>query len=167
MPLLTARHLAEMRGRYEPQRSFDWLIEFEIGSAREIIKLAVDQAFMPTESNEPIELHYGNEVQYAAGKARWEFGQLSIRDMVDLDIARQISEWRKTVYNPITGDIFFAKDYKKQGTIILLSPEGSIQRKWKVEGLWPTAVSYGQLDYAANDIVRIQCTIAFDRAYRI
>jgi len=167
MPRLTARHLAEMKGRYEPQRAFDWLVEFPIAGGQEVVKMTVEQAFLPTEMNEPIELHYGNEVQYAAGKARWEFGQLSIRDMVDLDVARYISNWRARVYDPVGGDIHFAKDYKEQGYVILLAPDGSVERTWKVEGLWPTSVSYGALDYTANDIVRIQCTVAFDRAYRI
>lgn len=162
---VTARHLAEMKGAYEPQRTFDWVINFPIPKAGEIT-LAVESAWMPTEMNEPIELHYGNEVQYVAGKARWEFGQLVIRDMVDKDIAQALADWRKTVYNPQTGQIFFAANYKVMGDLILLDPTGAGDRVWKVEGLWPSQVSFGSIDYTQNDIVRLQVTIAFDRAYR-
>jgi hypothetical protein len=166
MPRVTAKHLAEMRGSYEPQRSFDWLIEFEI-PGRDVITMTIEQGFTPTEMNEVIELPYGNETQYVAGKARWEFGQLSIRDMVDKDVAKYIDEWRRQVYDPKTGDIKFAREYKSQGNIILLDPSGGSQRMFKVIGLWPQQVSFGDLDYSNSDIVRIQVVVAFDRAWRV
>lgn len=163
---VSARHLAPgPGGHYEPQRSYDWQLQLNVPGAGDII-WTVDQAFLPTESNEPIELHYGNEVQYVAGKARFESGQISVRDMVDVDMQSYINEWRRKVYNPKDGSVNWATDYKTTGYLVLLDPKGQKTRKWKLIGLWPQQVQFGPaLDYNNNDIVRIEITLVYDRAH--
>jgi hypothetical protein len=166
MPLVNAKHLAPgPGGKYEPQRNFDWQLELQVPGS-EIIKLAVASVTGITESNEPIELHYGNEVHYVAGKARFEAGQIVVRDMVDVDVNAQINEWRRKVYDPHSGEIHYASAYKAEGDLILLDPEGAERATWHIVGLWPQNVNFGDLDYESNDIVRIQVVMTFDRAYR-
>lgn len=163
---VSARHLAPgPGGHYEPQRSYDWQIQLNVPGAGDII-WTCDQAFAPTESNEQIELHYGNEVQYVAGKARFEPGQLSVRDMVDIDMQAHINAWRRMVYDPKTGAVNWATDYKTNGYLVMLDPKGSKSRKWKLIGLWPSQVAFAPaLDYNNNDIVRIDITLTYDRAF--
>lgn len=163
---VSARHLAPgPGGKYEPQRVYDWQIQLSVPGAGDII-WTVDQAFLPTVSNEPIELHYGNEVQFVAGKARVEPGQISVRDMVDVDMQAYIAQWRDKVHNFRTGATNWATDYKTNGYLVLLDPKGSKQRKWKLVGLWPQQVSFAPaLDYNNNDVVRIEITLVYDRAF--
>lgn len=166
MPIVNATHLAPgPGGKYEPQRAFDWLLELQVPGQEEI-KLAVQSAFVPTELNEPIELHYGNEVQFVAGKARFEAGQISVRDFVSPDLNQLISDWRKLVYDAKTGVIHYATSYKRTGNLMLLDPEGAVKKTWHLVGLWPQSVNYGQLDYSQNDVVHIEIALVFDRAYR-
>jgi hypothetical protein len=166
MGIVTAKHLAPGQGgKFEPQRNFDWQLDLQIPGGYEI-KMSVSSVTGITESNEPIELHYGNEVQYVAGKARFEAGQLVVRDMVDVDVNGKISEWRKLVYSAQSGAIQYASNYKRNGTLLLLDPTGAERASWNVVGLWPQSVNYGQLDYESNDIVRIEVVMLFDRAWR-
>lgn len=166
MPNVNAKHLAPgPGGKYEPQRTHNWELELQIPGA-EIVKLAIASMTGVTESNEPIELHYGNEVQFVAGKARFEAGQLSVRDMVDVDVNQQINAWRRKVYDPQSGQIHYASEYKTEGDLLLLDPEGATRAVWHIVGLWPSSVNYGGLDYESNDVVRIEVVMPFDRAWR-
>lgn len=167
MPGVNAKHLAPgAGGKYEPQRNFDWWLTLDIPGG-DIVKLAISSVTGISESNEPIELHYGNEVHYVAGKARFDAGQLSIRDMVDVDVASKIDEWRRLVYDPNSGVIFRADKYKKTGNIQLLDTMGISRANWEIRGLWPQAVNFGDLDYESNDLVRIQVTMQYDRAIKV
>lgn len=163
---VSAKHLAPgPGGKHEPQRLYDWQLQLTVPGAGDII-WTVESAFLPTESNEVIELPYGNEVQFVAGKARVEPGNISIRDMCDVDMQKHVSEWRKKVHDFETGATGWATDYKTNGYLVLLDPTGSRkQRKWKITGLWPQSVNFSEagLEYGNNDIVRIGVSIVFDR----
>jgi hypothetical protein len=167
MASVGAFHLAPQGGGYEPQRTFNWHVIFPEGG--KIIELAIDSAFLPSNSNEPIELHYGNERHWVAGKAQFQFGQIIVKDFISEDVSRVINEWRKKVYNPSDGKIKLATNYKRKGRIVMTDPEGNQTREWELQGMWPQAVNNAAngLAYQQNDIVRIEVVIAFDRAIRL
>lgn len=160
-----AFHLAPQKGGYEPQRTFDWRLEFTM-DGKEVIALAVESTSLPQESNEPIELPYGNESHWVAGRAKFQFGSFVVRDFIQEDVNKIISEWRKKVYEAQNGEIHFATNYKTNGHIVMMDPEGGSERQWMIEGLWPQQVNYGALAYGQNDVVKIEVVFAYDRAYR-
>lgn len=166
MGIVTAKHLAPgPGGKFEPQRNFNFHLELQVPGG-DLLKLSVASVTGINESNEPIELHYGNEVQTVAGKARFEAGQIVFRDMVDVDINKQLDEWRRLVYDPKTGQVHYATNYKREGDLIYLDPEGAERAIWHIVGLWPQAAGFGDFDYESNDIIRPTITMLFDRAYR-
>lgn len=128
------------------------------------IELALDSASLPTQMVEEIELNYLNERRYVAGRAVFEPIPLVVKDMVDVGVATACKTWFEQVHNQGTHKIGLARDYKKIADLILLSPEGSIERTWRLHGCWPTAINYGQLDMNSNDIVKIELNLRFDRA---
>lgn len=162
MPTLDARHLAPAGGGYAPQFTFDFEIQFT-GLGDEVA-LAVENAFVPEGSNEEIELNFGNEKVWVAGKALWEPGAISFKDFVDIGVRDRIIEWRQLVYNPRTGLINLPSMYKKMGYITLWSSEGSIGRAYELSGCWPTKDPTSTLDMTSSDKVLLECNIRFDRA---
>jgi len=163
----TAGHLASMAGAYEPQRQMDFEVELELGGNpdfSEAITLSVDVGFLPNESNEEIELHYLNDKVWVAGKYSVDAGTLTCKDIINAPTAEAIAYWRSLVYNHENGKIGLAKDYKKQGSILLYSSEGSATRTWNIEGAWPQAVNWGTLDYSSSEKNQIELTIRYDRA---
>ncbi len=127
------------------------------------IELALDSTSLPTHMVEEIELNYLNEARYVAGRARYEAIPLVCKDMVDVGVATALKTWMEQVHNPFTGKVGLARDYKKTADIILIAPDGTLERTWKLHGAFPTAVNYGQLDMNSNEIVRIEMNIRFDR----
>jgi len=159
-----------LQGNYEAQRQNNWYFEVAPPSSgsndtKRVIELALDIGFLPNESSEEIEIHFVNERVYVAGKPLFEAGALTLKDYVDQPVMKAISDWRKLVYNPETGAIGLAKNYKVDSTIVLFAPDGTYRREWDLRGCWPQAVNYGAtLDMSTAELNKIEVTIRYDKA---
>lgn len=160
---LGASHLASQG--FEVQRTNNFEIQIDnVTKVRPLI-LAVVSGFLPNESNEVISLNYGNTTITVAGKANANgSGSLVVRDLVQEDIEQVIDEWRKTVYDKETDAIGFAADYKKPAYVTQYAPDGTLLRIWNLEGVWPSAVDYGQISYDSPGVKTINITLQYDKA---
>ena len=112
---------------------------------------------------EEIELPYLNEARYVAGRARYEAIPLVVKDMVDVGVATAVKTWFEQVHNPATHKVGLARNYKKVADIIMIAPDGTLERTWRLHGCWPTYINYGDLDMNSNEIVRIELNLRYDR----
>ena len=166
MALLNANFLAPSKGFFEPQRQFNWALEIALDDAgdQQLIVQGLETFDGVSESNEEIELQYANEKRYVAGQATYEAAPLVLKDMVNIGIAAAIIRWRRQVYNPETGSIGLARDYKKNADFTIVAPDQSSVRIWKFVGMWPQAVKYGSMDMTASEKVTIEVTLRYDKA---
>lgn len=162
-----------VQGNYEVQRQNNWYFEVSPPSAgnndtKRVIELALDLGFLPNESSEEIEIHFVNERVYVAGKPLYEAGTLTLKDYVDQPVMKTVADWRARVYDPNTGAIGLARNYKVDANIVLFAPDGSFRREWLLRGCWPSAVNYGAtLDMATAEQNKIELTIRYDKALPI
>jgi len=165
MPNLNAQHLAPATGGYEPQRTYNWELEIALDDAGDqfIISQSLDSFSLPSESQGVIELNHGNEIRYVPGKVRWDAMPLVLKDFVDIGTANALIKWRRLCYNVESGSVGLARDLKKQADVLLRAPDGSVSRFWKLLGLWPMQVRFGDLSMASEDYVRIEVTLRPDR----
>lgn len=160
---LGASHLAS--AGFEVQRTNNFEIQIDNVSKVRPLILAVVSGFLPNESNEVIALNYGNTTVQVAGKANAHGnGSLVVRDLVQEDMEKVIDDWRATVYNKDTDGIGFAADYKKPAYVTQYAPDGSLLRVWILEGVWPSAVDYGQVSYDSPGVKTINVTLQYDKA---
>jgi len=160
-----ADHIAAEAGTFEPQRQNNFSFEVALGSAdKDVIVMALQGFALPNESNDPVEVPYQNEKRKVAGQYGVDDMQLTVRDYVDVDVRGAIMRWRKKVYDPQTGKIGLAKDYKKTGWIILTAPDGTSRRVCKCKGCWPQAVNGGSLAMDSADQIQIEVTLSVDKA---
>jgi hypothetical protein len=158
-----ASFIASSQGGFEPQRQNNWVIEIEITN-REVLELSLSKGFLPKEMNEPIAIHYLNEIVYVAGKTSYEEGTIEVIDYVDQNTANVLASWRQLVYQAQTGFIGPASAYKKRGTVVLFSTDGTVERKFDLIGMWPHTVDFGTLDMASSETLKAIVTIRFDKA---
>lgn len=136
------------------------------GSAR-LITLAVESGFLPSEQSNVENLNYGNTLVKVAGTVTYSNGQLVVKDAIQEDIENIIRLWRKSVYDPDTDAVGLAFNYKKDARVIQYAPDGTMERTWKLLGVWPSAVDYGQLDYTSSGAKKtISITLEYDKAIR-
>lgn len=185
-----ADHLAQQGGGFEPQRNHNWAVQFNLGNGNDdIIKLSLVAGFLPISMNENVTISYGNEEVYVAGKVSSEVGSMTCRDWVDQPTASILFNWRRTVYNPYTGAINLARNYKHDASIILSSPnvddtapsttfdgrdrfptpvpENQVYtRVWKLQGCWPIRVVHAPqgLDMTNSGMVMVSVDVRFDKA---
>lgn len=166
MALLSAQHLAPSQGFFEPQRQYNWALEIALDDAGDqvVIMQSLESFEAPKVEVEEIELAYANEYRYVAGKARFDESSLVVKDFVDIGTANALQKWFQQVYNASTGSIGLAKDYKKIADLTLVSPDQSTTRIWKLIGIWPRRVEFGDLDMTGSDKVVLTASLRFDRA---
>ena len=165
MPLsMGPNHLSNVKN-YEVQRTnhFELILE---GFGDEFT-LSVESLPLPTISNDPIELSYGNSKVKVAGQAAFEDIELTIKDTIGVDMENKLWQWRKKVYNPVTDKVGWAADYKRNGRIHQYAPDGTFQRTWRILGVWPTNMNPGEMGYDASDVKNITMTLSVDKAYPI
>lgn len=153
---------------FEAQRSYNFLIQFSgLGPNQgQNLSLAAQSFPLPTESSGIITVNYGNTQVKFAGQTSWSAGSLTLRDYIDPDMEAIIMTWRQKVYNPKDDSIGWAKNYKHNGTITEVAPDGTYQREWQLVGCWPSDVDYGSLDNTSDSLKLLTMTIQYDKAYR-
>ncbi len=153
---------------YEPQRQNHFEVRvLGVPGAREIT-LALAEFSMPEMSTSPVDVGRGNFKVKFAGQAEFAgMGSITVIDFIGIDMENIVRGWFNLVFNPETGLMGWAADYKKDAVVMEHGPDGDAKRTWKVHGLWPSGVNYGStLSYDGGDLKRIEMTMAYDQAYR-
>lgn len=153
---------------YEIQRTNNFRIDIdltEFGAEVGQIGLACASSGLPNSTTDALEAHYGNSLVKLAGKTTFDDIQVTVNDYVEKDIEQIILSWRYAVYDPRTGKVGWAKNYKREARITLYAPNGYRERVWVCQGVWPTSLSLGDLDYSSSDLRKIDMTLSVDHAY--
>lgn len=131
------------------------------------LTLAVKTCPIPKTVTEQLELSYGNETVFLAGKTKadgtWD---VVFRELVKADVVGTLQVWRRAVYNEETRSMGDPSDYKQNGFVIRYNPDGTIRDKIQVEGVFPLSIDLGEGDYEAGDPVECTVSFSFDRAIR-
>lgn len=143
------------------------LSEYGLPSGGDHIALSVDNFSGINMSNDEQELYFLNERRYIAGQAQFDSATLTCKDFVDVEVARDIASWRNRVYDPETGKVGWAAQYKRDANLVMVAPDGEGDRWWTLVGCWPQAVNWGSFDYNGSDPVRIEMTLRYDLAIPI
>lgn len=150
---------------YEVQRTNNFRIIFDSTvDPNGYLELACSSTGLPTVSNDPIELAYGNSKVKVAGQANVDDVSVTVKDFIEADVEQILWKWRLKVYNPETGKVGWAKNYKKDATIIQYGPNGEVLRKWQLKGVWPTSLDLGEASYDGSDAKQITMNLSVDNA---
>lgn len=86
-----------------------------------------------------------------------------------------VFEWVRQIYDPngvtewrpvfTRNAISEASNFKRTGLLCLYDGCGSVIEKWKFENCYPQAVNWGELNMAESNIVTVDITLRYDRAY--
>ena len=175
MPLtnMTADHIGA-NGGHEPQRQNNGLLFItpptfireglgRVALDSEEIRLSIQSFPIPKRTMGVVELGYLNEKRKFAGIPTYDDLSLIFHDYVDVNIAEILWAWSYAVHDPRTGQTGLASQYKASGWFALYSPEGSIERRYDVIGIWPSSIDPGEVDHEGEDTVRITMTLSIDK----
>jgi len=168
MAQVHANHIASGQGGGTPQAGNHWAVEIDgLGAGGgEVIVLALDSSNAPQETQEELEMKYGNETRYYAGGVTFETMSLTVRDFIDLDVAAVLEDWRNQAYDPNSGEVGYPSEYKKTAHFILLDSKGKETRRWELQGLWCTSLNRGAVSMDDANAVKIEATLRYDKMLR-
>lgn len=154
--LETAQLLANT---FEPKRKFRWILQID-GIDAFVMKTSA----RPQATFEETVIDYINAKRYISGKMSWNPMQVTMHDPIAPSAAQKIMDWLRLNYEPLTGRMGYATFYKKDITLKLLDPQGTVVELWDITGAWAMDINWGDLDYASSDNAEIAFTIRFDNA---
>jgi len=124
----------------------------------------VKTAQRPTIQFEPIVLDHINVKRKLKGKGEWQDISITLYDPIVPSGAQQVMEWVRSSHESLTGRDGYNTFYKKDITFYLLGPVGDKIEQWTLKGAFILSANFGELDWASNDPVSIELSIAYDYA---
>lgn len=144
---------------YEPKRKFRWILQID-----GIDAYTLKTAARPQLTFDEVVIDYINTKRYVSGKQTWNPIQITTHDPIAPSAAQNVMNWVRLNYEPVTGRMGYATFYKKNLSLKVLDPQGTVVELWDIIGAWPQDVNFGDLDYASSDNVEISFTLRFDNA---
>lgn len=167
MPLdtLHANHLGSVGGGFELQRANNALLYIVglDGNSNDLLTLSLASFPLPKETTSPIEVGFLNEKRKFAGLTTYDDLSIVINDYVDKDTAQMLYRWRYLVKDPVSGKMGFKAQYAKAGRMVKFGPDGTAEREYELQGVWPSALDGGEIDFMTEDGVKINMTLTVDK----
>lgn len=152
----------------EPQRVNGALLHIQVDGvgplSPEDLVLALSSFPIPKVNNGIIEVGYLNEKRKFAGLPTFDDLSVVFKDYVNKPVADTLLSWRHQVYNPHTGAIGLASVYKKSAFVQLFAPDGTFERQYNLQGVWPSTYDPGDADLAGEESLNITITLTIDKA---
>lgn len=182
---MNGEFIAPQKGSWEPQRTNNWSFVVDLASLGlqgvngtagassgvQVLQMSVNTATAPTFTLDKAEIAWFNEKRKVATVPSFEGGSFSFIDYLDEPVFYILWKWFEKGYNPVTGQVGLARDYKTKGTITLLRPDGwgghnyNSPRQFQLQGLWISSLNpTSGLDYNSPDISKIEVTFEWDKA---
>ena len=170
-----AGHFIDEKGNFEVQRANHFEVMINLGELRpelsnastylEHIRLCCTQASIPNIRINPTALRHGNEYVNVAGSPTYENTRISVYDTIGSNMANLLQEWFYRVFNPNTHHMGLVASYKCTASLFLYSPDSSVVREWKLYGVFPTSLTFGELSAEQQGTpMSIQMELAVDRS---
>lgn len=133
----------------------------EIAAISEL-RLAVQSVPFPNITIEKNTISFLNRKIHYPVAVEYDDMDVTVIDYVDSSVADKIYEWYTDVYNPDTDA--FQSGYKKSGELLQLGPDFEKVRTWKLSGLFPTSIDFGEGDMTAQgEPVNVTMTLSVDK----
>jgi len=182
-------------GRYDVKRKNNWVLHFSnFGSdvLKNSLTIQLSKAVRPNFQTTAQELFWCNESWFVASKPTYNELSISFYDALPtqqnyayqnpqgpqsphpdgnasmVSSGQIMYDWWLAIYDPSSGRIGLASDYKADGFITMYSSVDVPIERWMYIGAFPTAIDYGSLDYAdAGAAMTIEVTMKYDKAMRL
>jgi hypothetical protein len=148
-------------------RKFRWLFFIDEVCDDGTSALPPDKAARPSLSFKEIEAQHLNETIYFPGKPDWKPINLTLYDLKSNK--NPIFQWLKQIYEPCEDKGTWRAPapgaFKRTGRLKMYSGCGDVMEEWVYSNIWPNNIEWGDLDMSNQDVVTVEMTLRYDRAY--
>lgn len=147
------------------KRKYRWLFKIQDISAIGTNSLPPLKGSRPNISFKEIEAKHLVETIYYPGRPEWKPITLVLYDLKKNK--NPIISWYQQIYDAQGGVWKGVGDtqFKKDATLELYDGCGNTIERWMFENTYPQSIEFGELDMSSSDIITVELTLRFDRAY--
>jgi len=151
-----ADHIAQARGKYNPQKKnmgmLEWHINGLVPGGQEILMLALQACAIPGYSVGRGEITYLNGTVFYPTKPE-PLGEatMTLRDYHDAGVREIVERLFYKVYDPRTGTMNIPANIKSQATFVLLREDDTGGRPYFLDGVWPMNSPPLEFDFADGE----------------
>ena len=142
---------------YEPLRKNRFLLRFP--SDLGIQEWWVSNAARPTITMKETEIPFLNTSTWVVGRYIWETISVTLRDPIGPSASQAVMEWVRLASESVTGRQGYAAAYKRDLTLEMLDPTGTVVSQWILKSCMLGNVQFGDLGYGDDALVNITLTI--------
>jgi len=153
------------------KRKYRWLFKITDVSYDGVNALPPSKSARPSLSFKEMDAQHLNETLYFPSKPEWKPVNLVLYDVKNNSNVDPVWDWLTKIYDP-KGDennwkpaVSGLDSFKKNCTLEMYDGCGNVMEKWKFEGAWPQNIEFGELDMSSSEVVTIDLTLRYDRAY--
>lgn len=159
------------------KRKYRWMFSLKDVSGDPAI--LTSNALPPSKASRPnlqfkeLEAQHISETVYFPGKPDWKPITVTLYDTKVN--SNPVFDWIAKYYDPNRGYLGYSSSQFPNNSALamkineayltLFSGCGTVVEKWIFENVWPQAIEFGELDMSQSDVVTIDLTLRYDRAY--
>ena len=155
------------------KRKNRWLFKIPDVSAEGIDALPPLKSGRPELSFKELQMEHLVETVYFPGKPEWKPINLTLYDLKKNE--NPILKWISDLYdvpgtysdNKFSAYKFSVGFKKPNAQIELYDGTGEVIETWLMQAIWPTTIAWGDLDMGSSDVVTVDLTLRYDRAWEI
>lgn len=134
--------------------------------AAEHIRLSTKSFGTPKVSAEAIELKHGNDKVKVASAPTYEDLQLNVHDTLGKDQVALMQSWFNKVFSRDTKLMGRVSAYKTNGTLYMYAPDGSVIRKWDLQGVWIKSFGMStEFSFDSSEAMAVTVELSVDRYF--
>lgn len=152
------------------KRKFRWTFEVQTNCPvlPNIPESFVKLAARPNLSIEETEINFLNGKMWIPGKGTWETISVTYYDVSGTDGDMSfVYSWIASVYN-FLNPVLLTQSSSQAGyggiaTLNLYDGCGTAMETWTLGDMWPQAINFGELDYAASEECTVELTLRYSQ----
>lgn len=162
-----AAHLAQARGKYDPQKKnmgmLEWHIDSLVPGGQEVLMLSLQAVKVPGYKVERGEIQYLNgTVFYPKAPTPLEPISATWRDFHQAGTRKILERLHRRVYNPVTGTMGLPSGIKSQGSFVLLREDDTEGRTYLLDGMFLMTAPDLDIDFTDGTQISMEVEISVD-----
>ena len=144
-------------------RAYQFEVEFQgLGTADRKLRLAAKQVSPAGFAVADIEVHRVNDKVFYPGKPSPEEITITFDNLIADDVSKELWEWFKDTYNPLTGALGDSSLKMNQMSVLQLNHDLTLHSETRYFGVYPKSFKNAEWNYSTNDFHTIEVTFKYD-----
>jgi len=130
----------------------------------DLLTLSTDEVSEISESEDNIEVHYGNGIIKFPGKVTFDDVDWTLNCYCEPNVIQALRDWKNLVYDPVTEKMGLPSQYMRQVFFIKYDGQGNPRDIIRCPGTWIKALHNGNMNQTGSDLVKVSVTLVISKA---